>query len=160
MVADSGARTVLARRDTAPPELPGSVRTLYVEDAAGTGPAGERPTGPTAPHPDDPAYLVYTSGSTGKPKGVVVPHRALAERVRWMRLAQLRHLRRGAVPRTVGRCHPRGGRRRRHPARPADRGLHRRRHRHGPAHPVLAAPGGRPGRRRLAGRAAPADPGR
>ncbi|MFB7614057.1 amino acid adenylation domain-containing protein [Kitasatospora sp. NPDC056181] len=34
---------------------------------------------------DDPAYLVYTSGSTGTPKGVLVPHRALAARVAWMR---------------------------------------------------------------------------
>ncbi|MEU2023611.1 amino acid adenylation domain-containing protein [Streptomyces sp. NPDC016469] len=82
MVADSGARTVLTSRDTTPPELPGSVRTRYVEDADDTGPAGE---GCTVPLPDDPAYLVYTSGSTGRPKGVLVPHRALAERVRWMR---------------------------------------------------------------------------
>ncbi|MFB8209063.1 amino acid adenylation domain-containing protein [Streptomyces sp. NPDC056010] len=85
MAADSGARTVLTTRDTSRPELPGSVRTLYVEDAADTGPAGEGPTDRTAPLPDDPAYLVYTSGSTGRPKGVLVPHRALAERVRWMR---------------------------------------------------------------------------
>ncbi|MEV5602559.1 amino acid adenylation domain-containing protein [Streptomyces sp. NPDC052299] len=82
MAADSGARTVLTSRDTTLPGLPGSVRVLYVEDGDDTGPAGECPT---APLPEDPAYLVYTSGSTGKPKGVLVPHRALAERVRWMR---------------------------------------------------------------------------
>ncbi|MFF7339903.1 amino acid adenylation domain-containing protein [Streptomyces sp. NPDC008163] len=85
MVADSGARTVLTSRDTPPIELPASMGTLYVEDAAGPGTAGDGPTRPLAPHPDDPAYLVYTSGSTGRPKGVLVPHRALAERVRWMR---------------------------------------------------------------------------
>ncbi|MGA6174805.1 amino acid adenylation domain-containing protein [Streptomyces sp. NPDC012600] len=35
--------------------------------------------------PGDPAYVIHTSGSTGTPKGVVVPHRALAARITWMR---------------------------------------------------------------------------
>ncbi|WP_258312090.1 AMP-binding protein, partial [Streptomyces sp. ZEA17I] len=35
--------------------------------------------------PGDPAYVIHTSGSTGRPKGVVVPHRALAARIAWMR---------------------------------------------------------------------------
>ncbi|AHH98173.1 non-ribosomal peptide synthetase [Kutzneria albida] len=34
----------------------------------------------TAEHP---AYVIYTSGSTGRPKGVVVPHGAIANRLRW-----------------------------------------------------------------------------
>jgi|AGTN01.1.fsa_nt_gi amino acid adenylation domain/amino acid adenylation domain len=29
------------------------------------------------------AYIIYTSGSTGRPKGVAVPHRALANHMRW-----------------------------------------------------------------------------
>ncbi|MET1170603.1 amino acid adenylation domain-containing protein [Paenibacillus amylolyticus] len=31
-----------------------------------------------------PAYIIFTSGSTGRPKGVVVPHRAIANHMRWM----------------------------------------------------------------------------
>jgi len=34
--------------------------------------------------PESPGYLVYTSGSTGRPKASLVPHRALASRLRWL----------------------------------------------------------------------------
>ena len=30
------------------------------------------------------AYMIYTSGSTGRPKGAMIPHRALANHMRWM----------------------------------------------------------------------------
>ncbi len=45
---------------------------------------------PSAPleanvHADDLAYVIYTSGSTGKPKGVAISHRAVAERLAWVR---------------------------------------------------------------------------
>ncbi|MBF6256420.1 amino acid adenylation domain-containing protein [Nocardia farcinica] len=33
--------------------------------------------------PADTAYILFTSGSTGRPKGVAVPHRAVANHVRW-----------------------------------------------------------------------------
>ncbi len=33
---------------------------------------------------DNLAYVIYTSGSTGRPKGVMIPHRALANHMRWM----------------------------------------------------------------------------
>jgi len=39
--------------------------------------------------PANPAYVIYTSGSTGRPKGVVVSHAAAANRLRWVRSADL-----------------------------------------------------------------------
>lgn len=33
----------------------------------------------------DPAYLLFTSGSTNIPKGVIVPHRAIIDRITWMK---------------------------------------------------------------------------
>ncbi|MFI5910640.1 amino acid adenylation domain-containing protein [Dactylosporangium sp. NPDC051541] len=35
--------------------------------------------------PDSAAYVIYTSGSTGRPKGVTVSHRAIVNRLLWMR---------------------------------------------------------------------------
>ncbi|RLK56031.1 enterobactin synthetase component F [Stenotrophomonas rhizophila] len=39
----------------------------------------------TAPAPADAAYVIYTSGSTGEPKGVLIEHRAIVNRLEWMR---------------------------------------------------------------------------
>ena len=35
--------------------------------------------------PSDAAYVIYTSGSTGAPKGAVIEHRAIVNRLEWMR---------------------------------------------------------------------------
>ena len=38
-----------------------------------------------ATRPDNLAYVIYTSGSTGEPKGVMIEHRAIVNRLEWMR---------------------------------------------------------------------------
>ena len=40
---------------------------------------------PRGPEPEDAAYAIYTSGSTGEPKGAVIQHRAIVNRLEWMR---------------------------------------------------------------------------
>ncbi|PZT73577.1 MULTISPECIES: non-ribosomal peptide synthetase [unclassified Streptomyces] len=87
MLRDSGAAVLLTADgapvdgiDTGIPVL--SVTPGPVDPAD---PAGPLPGPGTEAGPDDPAYVIYTSGSTGTPKGVLVPHRALAARVAWMR---------------------------------------------------------------------------
>ncbi|SHJ39429.1 enterobactin synthetase component F [Roseomonas rosea] len=42
-------------------------------------------TAPAGPAPGDVAYAIYTSGSTGEPKGAVISHRAIVNRLLWMR---------------------------------------------------------------------------
>jgi amino acid adenylation domain-containing protein/non-ribosomal peptide synthase protein (TIGR01720 family) len=41
---------------------------------------------PLAPlaRPENLAYVIYTSGTTGQPKGVGIPHRAVANQLRWL----------------------------------------------------------------------------
>ncbi|HTZ45331.1 MAG TPA: amino acid adenylation domain-containing protein, partial [Jatrophihabitans sp.] len=79
-LADAGAGVVLDDRAT-PWTGPG--RTVTV-DGAGTAVPAEA-AAVSLPSADDPAYLLYTSGSSGRPKGVLVSHRALANRIWWMR---------------------------------------------------------------------------
>jgi amino acid adenylation domain-containing protein len=86
LLADSGARVVLAQRhigDLLPESGP---PVLYLDDVP-TWPApaagGRRP----ARQAGNAAYLIYTSGSTGRPKGVINTHRGLLNRLDWMRSA-------------------------------------------------------------------------
>ncbi|WP_020557519.1 non-ribosomal peptide synthetase [Embleya scabrispora] len=85
MLADSGTRVVVTD-GTPPHELPEHVDVVRV-DATDTTDTTDAPppVDPVDLGPQQPAYLIYTSGSTGTPKGVLVPHGALAARVRWMR---------------------------------------------------------------------------
>ena len=59
------------------PRVPGVPVVLVDSD----GPQAE----PAAPGPDHGAYVIFTSGSTGRPKGVLVTHRAIVNRLDWMR---------------------------------------------------------------------------
>ncbi len=62
---------------------------LTVEQTLAAGPleAESASLKPVALYGDHPAYVIYTSGSTGRPKGVVIPHRALANRLEFTRVA-------------------------------------------------------------------------
>lgn len=91
MLEDVVPPVVLATADAADstPEVSG-VTVISLDDprvraAVESSDAVDPPA--TAPHPDDPMYLVFTSGSTGKPKGAVGTHRSMSARLDW----QLRH---------------------------------------------------------------------
>ena len=76
MLADSGARVVVATADTAARlDAPRSVEPLQ--------PVSPAPVDPQSVAVGDPAYIVYTSGSTGRPKGVLIEHRSLGNLVDW-----------------------------------------------------------------------------
>ncbi|WP_329425637.1 amino acid adenylation domain-containing protein [Streptosporangium sp. NBC_01495] len=82
ILSDSGAALLVTARPLDGPP-PGDVPVLVLDDLE-----AEEPEEPARlVGGDDAAYVIYTSGSTGQPKGVVVEHRALAERVAWMREA-------------------------------------------------------------------------
>ncbi len=80
--ADRIARIMAAaapRVTLASAQLPGGGATLRPADWPRHGSA------PAGPAPGDAAYAIYTSGSTGEPKGAVIEHRAIVNRLEWMR---------------------------------------------------------------------------
>ncbi|MER5734037.1 AMP-binding protein, partial [Streptomyces sp. NPDC002138] len=76
MVADSGARVVVGRRDGVPV---GAESVVWVDDPALA--AAEAGAPDVRVGPEGLAYVIYTSGSTGVPKGVAVGHAAMANMV-------------------------------------------------------------------------------
>ncbi len=83
---DADPAAVVTRSDLTPAlQMPSAGPTLIQLDTDRDDLAREHTTTlPTAPTPDDAAYLLYTSGSTGTPKGVLIPHRGITNRIRWM----------------------------------------------------------------------------
>ena len=76
MLADSGARVVVATADTA-------ARLDAARSVEPLQPVSPAPVDPQPVAVRDPAYIVYTSGSTGRPKGVLIEHRSLGNLVDW-----------------------------------------------------------------------------
>jgi len=62
-------------------EVPLSVTGLILQVPPVNSPA-DATVIPTAPLPDDQAYVLYTSGSTGKPKGIPISHRQICHLIR------------------------------------------------------------------------------
>ncbi|MEA2695451.1 MAG: hypothetical protein QOJ16_4838, partial [Acidobacteriota bacterium] len=82
LVEDAGVAALLVEEATAGLLPENGVPRLRIEEVFPDG--GSLPPGRgTRLSPDHPAYVIYTSGSTGRPKGVVIPHRAIAARMRY-----------------------------------------------------------------------------
>jgi amino acid adenylation domain-containing protein len=76
MLADSGARVVVAHADVA--ARIGAPHALEPMQYAASALDAPVPVGP-----GDPAYIVYTSGSAGRHKGVIIEHAGLANLIDW-----------------------------------------------------------------------------
>ncbi|WP_245945001.1 amino acid adenylation domain-containing protein [Pelagibacterium lacus] len=79
ILASAQPRLILAASEDA---LPGSLPVLAPGAWHDEPMASELPS-PAAP--GDLTYVIYTSGSTGEPKGVMIEHRAIVNRLEWMR---------------------------------------------------------------------------
>lgn len=85
MLADAAPAVLLTHSALAAlPELPPGTRVLCIDQDGGDPADAGEPLPAAALQGHHLAYVLYTSGSTGVPKGVMIPHRALANHMRWM----------------------------------------------------------------------------
>ncbi len=86
MLQDARARIVLSSRSLAATLPQSEAYVCYLDDLDLARQAGVSTAQPvrSSVTPENIAYIIYTSGSTGKPKGAMIPHRALANHMRWM----------------------------------------------------------------------------
>ncbi|WP_424323586.1 amino acid adenylation domain-containing protein [Gordonia sp. (in: high G+C Gram-positive bacteria)] len=88
MLSISSAKLVLVAAGATPVAGLGAAQVIEVDTAipVGTPAAPITDADRIAPlRSDDAAYTLFTSGSTGRPKGVTVSHRAIVNRLEWMR---------------------------------------------------------------------------
>ncbi|MBV9108182.1 MAG: non-ribosomal peptide synthetase, partial [Gemmatimonadetes bacterium] len=83
MLSDSRAAVVVTSSAVAA-RLPAADAVVLATDAERDAIAAEPADDPgVAVDPENLLYVLYTSGSTGRPKGAALPHRALANLLRW-----------------------------------------------------------------------------
>ncbi|MCK0438390.1 non-ribosomal peptide synthase/polyketide synthase [Gordonia alkaliphila] len=90
MVETAGCNRVLVCAGEVPEVITGLGGRVKVIEVDASGPVPKvapiTDTDRVGPvNPDSAAYTLFTSGSTGRPKGVTVTHRAIANRLEWMR---------------------------------------------------------------------------
>ncbi|HYN22911.1 MAG TPA: amino acid adenylation domain-containing protein, partial [Thermoanaerobaculia bacterium] len=83
MVEDAAAPVVLTQQRLAGLLPPHAAHRVLLDDPSGWSADDSAPL-PVVP-PDALAYVIYTSGSTGRPKGAMNSHRAVRNRLLWMR---------------------------------------------------------------------------
>jgi len=82
MVGDAAAPVVLTQRRLAGLLPPSGAKTVLLDDPEAW---GDRAVPLPKVPADALAYVIYTSGSTGRPKGAMNAHRAVRNRLLWMR---------------------------------------------------------------------------
>jgi amino acid adenylation domain-containing protein len=85
MLADADAPVLITTRVLSTRLPPGHARTLMIDEEWDRLQAVPMTKPEERVNPDSLAYMIYTSGSTGRPKGALNTHRAIVNRLAWMR---------------------------------------------------------------------------